>query len=266
MIVQVSPYGQVRRWEMRGDVGSADSAPFISIAFGGWQWSFYGLLAWIKTGRTGFLVLVQSNILGALLGTYYTIAFWLHCQSELGKLSFQRYLSSALALVIFEVSTFAVLTSERQLLIVGLISAFCSFVSAMSILITVPSVVRSKDSRTIPGPIAVSSAFSSTCWTVCGILLHDELIAVPSCLNLFASSICVCLKILYPSSESESEASPCGKGACVDYGAVDNLCSVKIGNTEDVQEDPQLLQNGCSAMDTFGRSIALPGSGTGGTS
>merc|ERR1719414_667908 len=37
VLVQLSPYPQVRRWERRGCTGEADAAPYVSIAFGGWQ-------------------------------------------------------------------------------------------------------------------------------------------------------------------------------------------------------------------------------------
>merc|ERR1719484_505587 len=82
VLVQVSPYPQVNRWESRGCTGEADAAPYVSIAFGGCQWCFYGMFAWIVTSRSGFLILVHSNCLGAVLGTYYVVAFLRNCRNE----------------------------------------------------------------------------------------------------------------------------------------------------------------------------------------
>eukprot|EP00438_Fugacium_kawagutii_P007211 Skav218000 [mRNA] locus=scaffold2344:67597:68439:- [translate_table: standard] len=44
-VVQISPYPQVQRWEASGCTGDSDAAPYVSIAFGGWQWCYYGLFA-----------------------------------------------------------------------------------------------------------------------------------------------------------------------------------------------------------------------------
>ena len=44
-----SPFPQVSRWDIRKCTGDADAAPFVSIAFGGCQWCFYGMFAWLVT-------------------------------------------------------------------------------------------------------------------------------------------------------------------------------------------------------------------------
>jgi len=207
ILVQVSPFPAVRRWETRGDTGGADAAPYVSIAFGGWQWCFYGAMAWLITKRSGFLILIQSNCLGALLGTYYTVAFWRQCQSESARLNLCKYLSAVAGLVMFEFCALMVLSSERGLFLVGLVAAFCGFVGAMSVLVTVPGVIKSKDARSIPGPIVTANMFCCTFWSICGVLLDDPLITAPSLTQLCASTTCVYLKLVYPSSPEE----PSGK-------------------------------------------------------
>jgi len=205
VFVQVSPYPQVRRWEQRGCTGEADAAPYVSIAFGGWQWCYYGVFAWLVTKRSGFLILVQSNFLGALLGTYYAAAFWMNCRNDEASNSLHRYLSAAASLALFQVCALAVLPAERALFLTGLVASFCSFVGAMSMLVTVPVVVRTKDSRSIPGPLVTCNLFSALIWCLCGWILADPLIIIPNIVCVLASACCLYLKVSFPSDTSESK-------------------------------------------------------------
>lgn len=203
ILVQVSPYTQVRRWEIMGDTGEADAAPFVSIGFSGWQWCFYGIFAWLLTKRSGFLILVHSNFLGALLGTYYTIAFYRYCRSKACSDSLQRYLSASMTLALLQVCALFVLPSDRALFLSGLVSSFCSFVGAASMLVIVPAVVRCKDSSLIPGPFAVASLGSSLVWALCGWMLDDPLVIGPNIFSMFASLVTLYCKWQYPSIASK---------------------------------------------------------------
>lgn len=102
ILVQLSPYPQVQRWETMGDTGDSDAAPYVSIAFGGWQWCYYGIFAFTVTKRSGFLILVHSNCLGAVLGTYYSWAFYRNCKYDYALAGLQRYSSAVVMLVLFQ--------------------------------------------------------------------------------------------------------------------------------------------------------------------
>jgi len=201
VLVQVSPITQVKRWEVRGCTGEADAAPYVSICFGGWQWCFYGLFAWLVTKRSAFLILVHSNCLGALLGTYYTITFFRNCRDEISVNSLQRYLSAVAALVLLQVCAISVLPAERALFISGLISSFCSLGGAASSLVTLPLVIRTRDSSSIPGPFVVASLASAVVWCICGCMLDDPLVVGPNVFSFFANSFSLSLKYRYPASD-----------------------------------------------------------------
>lgn len=201
VLVQVSPFPQVKRWERRGCTGEADAAPYVSIAFGGWQWCYYGLFAWLLTKRSGFLILVHSNFLGALLGSYYTVTFFRNCRDEASRQSLHLYLSAVSALVLLQACAVAVLPVERALFLTGLVSSFCSFVGAMSMLVTLPTVIRTQDSRPIPGPLVFANLLCSLVWCVCGWMLDDPLIAAPNVAAFLSSGACVYLKLRYPSDD-----------------------------------------------------------------
>lgn len=205
VLVQVSPYPQVKRWSSRGCTGESDPAPYVSIAFGGWQWCYYGLFAWWLTKRSGFLILVHSNCLGALLGTYYTLTFYRNCRHDSISQGLQKYLTAVATLALFQVCTLMVLPAERALFLTGLIASFCSFVGALSMLVSVPTVVRTEDSRIISGPLAASNFMSAAVWVVCGWMLSDPLIGSPNVVAVLASGTCLYLKSRYPASDEDGD-------------------------------------------------------------
>jgi hypothetical protein len=206
VLVQLSPYLQVKQWESRSSTGEADAAPYVSIAFGGWQWCSYGLFAWLHTNRNGFLILVYSNCLGALLGTYYVAAFYRCCKNQGAMQMLSLYLSAAGVLALLQACSFAVLPSDRSLFLTGLISSFSSFMGAVALLTTIPAVIRARDSSSIPGPIVTANLGSSALWCLCGYILDDPLVTGPNVVCSFACAVCIGMKFWYPSSEGVSRA------------------------------------------------------------
>merc|ERR1719207_390090 len=110
VLFQVSPLPSVKQFQAKHDVGEADAAPYVAIAFGGCQWCFYGLFAYLVTSRSGFLVLVQSNFLGAVLGTYYVTTFYRNCHKEDILSTLQKYVSGISSLVLLEVCSLSTLS------------------------------------------------------------------------------------------------------------------------------------------------------------
>lgn len=201
VMVHLSPFPQAMRWKCRRSTGEADAAPYVSIAFGGSQWCFYGIFAWYVTAKTGFLILVYSNCLGAVLGTYYTMTFYKNCRNEIYLDSLRKYLSAVTVLVCLQVSVVSVLPAERALFVAGLVSSFCSFLGACSVLVTIPQVLRLQDSRSIPGPYAVACVCSAMLWSLCGWLLEDPVVLLPSLFSMGCSTAALACKVMYPSME-----------------------------------------------------------------
>ena len=204
ILVQLSPYPQVTRWESTGCTGDSDAAPYVSIAFGGWQWCYYGLFAFFVTKRSGFLILVHSNCLGAVLGTYYSVAFYRNCNHDHSLGGLQRYTSAVVMLVLFQLCSLAVLPVERALFVTGLISSFCSFIGAISILVSLPRVIQTQDSTSIPALLVSANLVSSLVWCICGWMLEDPLIASPNIVGFLSGCVCMSLKYMYPAHEWSS--------------------------------------------------------------
>merc|ERR1719265_929134 len=171
VVFQVSPLPMVKQFKEKHDTGEADAAPFVAIAFGGLQWCFYGVFAYLVTGKSGFLVLVYSNFLGGLLGIYYVMTFQANC-TRIGQISgLSMYYRIVSALVILQVGAMAVLPRERALFFSGLISSTCSVATSLSGLITLPTVIKRRCAASIPLPLCVASGVSNCLWIPCGIIL-----------------------------------------------------------------------------------------------
>jgi hypothetical protein len=203
VLVQVSPFPTVTKWDARGCTGDSDAAPYVAIAFGGFQWCFYGIFAWLVTAKSGFLILVQSNCLGAILGSYYVVSFLRNCRSEDARATLHKYISAVAALAALQLCALSVLSGQQALMLIGVTSSFCSFVNATSVLATVPQVLRTRDSSSIPGNYVLATLGSSLIWALCGCIIGDPCVTVPNIFSVGCSGTSLALKFVYPSSEDK---------------------------------------------------------------
>lgn len=215
VLVQVSPYPQAKRWEAKRDTGDSDAAPYVSICYCGWQWCFYGMFAWLVTGRAGFLILVKSNFLGAVLGMYYLAAFYRNCICEYSLASLLRYLKGVAFLIAFQFCGLMTLSVKRALFLSGLVSSFCSFAGACSMLVTVPTVIRTKDAASINGGLVCAYFGSALTWCACGFLLGDMLVMGPNVVSAISSGLCMWLKFQYAGNITPSAAAIARKNAAL---------------------------------------------------
>lgn len=133
---------------------------------------------------------------------------------------------------------------ERALFVTGLISSFCSFIGAISVLVSLPRVIRSQDlprasrmkrdsndsneivkqgirtqeSSSIPGLLVAANLLSSFVWCICGWMLADPLIAAPNVIGCLSGGLstlgsserlgvlCLLLKYVYPESSVKPRA------------------------------------------------------------
>lgn len=189
---QASPLPLINDYRFKGDTGDADLAPFIATAYGGWQWCFYGLFAYIVTGKSGFLVLVYSNVVGATLGLYYVYSFNVNCHDSAMMEKRTKYYYVLASIVAIQAVAITSMQPVKALFFCGLISSAWSTIASASLVATVPKVFATRNSRSLPLPLLVMGTVSAALWIVCGIMLWDPWITFP---NMFA--ICVCTGALY---------------------------------------------------------------------
>jgi len=73
-------------------------------------------------------------------------------------------------------------------------------------MVTVPTVIRTQDSRSIPGPLVTAYFFSACVWCLCGWILADPLITSPNVASALASATCLYLKATFPSDTADMKA------------------------------------------------------------
>jgi len=203
-LFQVSPIPQVRQFSKLGDTGEADAAPFISILVGGCQWCFYGLFAFMVTKKSGFLVLVYSNVLGAFLGVYYIWGFQRNCRSERSLRKLFMYYQAACTLVVVQVIAIWTLPSQQALFFCGLVSSVWSVVGACSLLATLPMVLETKCSASINLPLLTVGVGSGILWLACGFILWDAWIMVPNLICLVFQLLAIAVVFHFPRDPSKA--------------------------------------------------------------
>jgi len=203
VLFQVSPIPQVRLFDKMGDTGEADAAPFISILYGGCQWCFYGFFAYVMTQKSGFLVLVYSNVAGAILGVYYILGFQRNCKNPESLRKLFMYYQAASTLAILQVLAMIVLPRERALFFCGFVSSVCSVLGACSLLATLPIVLKTRSSASINKTLLGVGMMSAVLWLTCGLLLRDAWIIVPNVFGLLLQSIVVGVVMHFPSDAGD---------------------------------------------------------------
>merc|ERR1740121_3164956 len=111
---------QAKTWKTHLSTGEANAAPYVAIAFGGWQWCVYGALTFWLTGRPELLVLVGGCLPVTFLGVYYLVVFMQHCRRPPAVCSLARYTAAASFLILMQTTAIAV-SPARALLLVRMV-------------------------------------------------------------------------------------------------------------------------------------------------
>lgn len=205
VIFQVSPFPTVKEFYARGDTGQADAAPYMSIFFGGCQWCFYGMYAFIVTEKSGFLVLVYSNFLGAILGAVYTYGYWQNCQDFSAVQRLYKYFGVVVVLVLMQVVAMCTLQCQESLFFSGLVSSICSIMISASMLATVPLIFETRCSASIDVHLTSVAAISSVLWLTCGCILKDKWILAPNTVGLCILLFTLSLAVYFPRDPEAAE-------------------------------------------------------------
>jgi len=282
VIFQVSPIPQVMQFNKAGDTGEVDPAPFISILYGGCQWCFYGMFAYLVTQKSGFLVLVYSNVLGALLGFYYLWGFQRNCRNKQSMQSLRKYLQAASVVALTQLVAMTVLPCHKALFLCGLASCVCSVVGACSLLATLPKILETQCSVTINLPLVCVGIASAILWLICGLLLLDAWIIVPNIGSICVSACTLSLAAYFPrdpevaaalvaAAASASATAQAARGSHDCDGAADasdgqrpvatsppmSLRSEPVGSSGDSLEDVRGMEIGQACIDS-GDDVQAP--------
>jgi len=198
VMFQVVPMPQVQQFNKLKDTGEVDAAPLMSILYGGCQWCFYGGFAYYITGKSGFLVLVYSNVCGAVLGLYYVWGFHRNCYDPKSQKQLKLYCKAAACVVSTQFLAICTVSRANALFFSGLISSIASVIGSLSLCTTLPKVIQTKSSASINLELLCIGVISSCLWITCGLMLSDIWITVPNFLCLVIQTVCSCFAMIYP--------------------------------------------------------------------
>jgi len=184
VLLTLSPLRAV--WKMQEANNTLTYPPFtfFCVAACGLQWCMYGSFAFLVTNNYGFLILVYSNILGVIMGTYYCYTYFIVCKDEYRLRQFYGCLYAAIANYGFEAVVIPALPHPRALLIVGTLSAFYSVLVSFAPIADFQKIVLKGDVSGMPQDVVMASFVASVLWFGCALLLHDTWILVPNFFGL----------------------------------------------------------------------------------
>jgi solute carrier family 50 protein (sugar transporter) len=184
VVLTLSPLRAI--WRIQQEKDTLTYAPycFFCVAVCGLQWCAYGTFAFLVTSNYGFLILVYSNVLGVVMGTFYVYTYWCNMNCKLRKKQFMDCCYAAAAIYAFEATVVPSTSHARALLIVGTMSACMSVLVSCAPLAELKTIVKTKDASAIPSDIVCASFMASILWLACAVLLHDLWILVPNIAGL----------------------------------------------------------------------------------
>merc|ERR1719502_2382859 len=83
VLLTLSPLRAVWKMQEADETLTYPPFTFFCVAACGLQWCMYGSFAFLVTNNYGFLILVYSNILGVIMGTYYCYTYYSVCKCEI---------------------------------------------------------------------------------------------------------------------------------------------------------------------------------------
>jgi len=184
-----SPMCAAEAMRKRGSVFGRDSGPFVALACACSHWTVYGLLRFFITGKHRFLVIFIGNGPGSLLGTYYTIIYWLSCDEEDGLRNLKRFLCAVVAVVVTEFISASIQPARQALKFFGFMCSMVSSIVGFSTLSTARTVLRTQSVKSMPTDLLVTSLLSNLMWGAIGIQLADPFLMSTCALNIFLSLV-----------------------------------------------------------------------------
>merc|ERR1719482_1286987 len=197
VVLTLSPLRIIMKIQYEKDTLTYAPYCFFCVAVCGFQWCCYGTFAFLVTANYGFLILVYSNVLGVVMGTYYVYTYWCNMTDKYRKKQFMDCCYAAAAIYAFEATVVPSTSHARALLIVGTLSACMSVLVSCAPLAELKKILKSRDASSIPSDIVMASFVASNLWLACALLLHDMWILVPNIAGLVLGGFQLFLLVIF---------------------------------------------------------------------
>merc|ERR1719506_198969 len=206
VVLTLSPLRIIMKIQYEKDTLTYAPYCFFCVAVCGFQWCCYGTFAFLVTANYGFLILVYSNVLGVVMGTYYVYTYWCNITDATRRKQFYNCCYVAAAIYAFEATVVPSTSHARALLIVGTMSACMSVGVSSAPLAELKTILKTRDASSIPQDISMASFAASILWLACAVLLHDMWILVPNVAGLVLGGFQLFLLFVYAAPASEIAA------------------------------------------------------------
>jgi uncharacterized protein with PQ loop repeat len=185
-------------WEIWNNqsVGKYESFPFVSFIGNCGVWVVYGLLDQKPT-------IYVSNGIGYLAGIIFTYVY-----ASLEKIPSQNYLFSfgmnIIAVVMVLVIQLFKVEKDAVLFVLGIVGAGTAIILLSSPLVAMKTVIKEKNSESMPFQTSLAMWLNSTAWSIFGLLCckenGDPFVYGPNLIGFLTSSIQLALIFKYPAS------------------------------------------------------------------
>jgi solute carrier family 50 protein (sugar transporter) len=203
VVLTLSPLRIIFKIQLEKDTLTYAPYCFFCVAVCGLQWCAYGTFAFLVTSNYGFLILVYSNVLGVVMGTYYVYSYWCNMTDESRKKQFKNCCYVAASIYAFEATVVPSTSHARALLIVGTLSACMSVGVSCAPLAELKTILKTRDASSIPADISMASFAASILWLACAVLLHDLWILVPNVAGLVLGGFQLFLLAIFPNKDPQ---------------------------------------------------------------
>lgn len=197
VIMTFSPMRAV--WRMHETASTLAFPPFTFVCgFAcGLQWCIYGTFAFMVTQNYGFLILVYSNAIGVLMGSYYVHTYYVNCKVPDRMVQMQYCATAAFIIYTSEAFVIPLMDHTHALLIVGTVSACLSIMVSVAPIADLPYILVTKDVSGVPKDVVIAGFICSILWFGCALLLHDMWILIPNLCGVVLGGFQLMLLSLY---------------------------------------------------------------------
>merc|ERR1719362_877540 len=110
-------------------------------------------------------------------------------------------------MAVTQVAIWITMQHQRALVMHSFAAAFCSFLTAFSLLACLPAIMRSNDATVICVPLVLANFFGSLMWVYWGVLMWDFAIIGTNTFAAFSSSACLYVKFNCPGGTKCADSS-----------------------------------------------------------
>jgi len=184
--------------------GNYSPAQFISQCLNGMVWCVYGWLA-------KKFIIVVPNFTAFLLGAVYSAIYLRYAK---GNTSMHVWICLSLYVVVWLIM--ALIFVEHRLQTIGFFGSVTSVCMLAAPLASVGTVIKEKNTSSLPFKTSAASLINATLWLVYGLyVIVDPYVYVPSVLGVIASLVHVSLFLIYrasPGIATKTTTSDCDDG------------------------------------------------------